>query len=76
VSALEPLETRAVDTRWRRVFGAPIVIGVLSLCGLMAAMLSAGLGRYLAWVGVGSPLVMILWCCVRQFRESHATGGS
>jgi hypothetical protein len=70
------LETRAVDTSLQRVFCVPIVIGLLSLCGLMAALLSAGFGRYFAWIGVGSPLIVILWFCFRQFRGSAQRNSS
>jgi hypothetical protein len=62
------LEHRPVDTRLRRVFRVPIVIGLLSLSGVMTALLSADLGRYFAWIAVGSPLIAILWFCFPQFR--------
>jgi hypothetical protein len=60
--------TRAVDTDLRRVFYVPIMIGLLSLSGLVTALLSTGLGRYFAWIAVGSPLIVTLWFGVRQFR--------
>jgi hypothetical protein len=64
------LSNRAVDTRLRRVFCAPIVIGLLSLSGLMAALCSADAGRYFAWIAVASPLLAISWFGLWQFRRT------
>jgi hypothetical protein len=43
---------------WWRVFGAPIVIGVLSLAGLLSALLAGDPGRYFAWFALGVPLAI------------------
>jgi FtsH-binding integral membrane protein len=48
-----------------RVFGVPIVIGVLSLAGLLAALLLGDAGRYFAWVALGLPLAIIVWAFFR-----------
>ena len=40
------------------VFGAPIVIAVLTLAGLLAALLFDEFGRYFSWLAVASPLVV------------------
>ena len=54
---------------WRTVFGIPIVIGLLSLAGLISALLFGQLGRYFSWIAVGSPIIpvkspirKITWC--------------
>jgi hypothetical protein len=47
--------------RWIRVFGAPIVIAVLTLAGLLAALLLGETGRYLSWISVASPIMICAW---------------
>jgi hypothetical protein len=51
---------------WWRVFGAPIVIGVLSLAGLLSALLAGDPGRYFAWFGVGLPIAIAAWAYCRK----------
>jgi hypothetical protein len=46
---------------WLRVFGAPIVIGVLSLAGLLSALLAGDIGRYFSWFALGVPLAIAGW---------------
>jgi hypothetical protein len=43
------------------VFGAPIVIAVLTLAGLLAALLFDEFGRYFSWLAVASPLAACAW---------------
>jgi hypothetical protein len=50
---------------WRSVFGIPIIIGLLSLCGLLSALLFES-GRYFSWIAVGSPIVLAAWVFVRR----------
>ncbi|WGR92729.1 hypothetical protein MTX26_22430 [Bradyrhizobium sp. ISRA443] len=50
---------------WIAVFGAPIVLGVLSLAGLLAALLFGDVGRYLSWLAVGAPVPVIAWAWLR-----------
>ncbi|KWV58612.1 hypothetical protein AS156_34095 [Bradyrhizobium macuxiense] len=55
--------------RWIAVFGAPIVLGVLSMVGLLAALLLGDVGRYLSWLMVGAPVLVIAWAWLRlRFR--------
>lgn len=51
---------------WLRVFGAPIVIGMLSLAGLLSALLAGDFGRYVSWFGVGLPVVIAAWAYWRK----------
>lgn len=51
---------------WLRVFGAPIVIGVLSLIGLLSALLAGDFGRYFSWFGVGAPIAIAAWAYWRK----------
>jgi hypothetical protein len=60
--------SKSVSSRpqWLRVFGAPIVIGVLSLTGLLSALLAGDLGRYFSWFGVGLPIAIAAWAYSRK----------
>jgi len=53
---------------WIRVFGAPIVIAVLSLTGLLSALLFGDFGRYLSWIAVGLPVLVCMraWLGLRR----------
>jgi len=42
-------------------FGAPIVVGVVSTVGLLAALVGDGLYDGLSWLGLGIPVAIILW---------------
>jgi hypothetical protein len=53
-------------SQWLKVFGAPIVIGALSLAGLLSALLAGDLGRYFSWFGVGLPIAVAAWACWRK----------
>lgn len=50
---------------WIGVFGVPIVLGMLSLAGLLAALLYGESGRYLSWFAVGAPVLVIAWTWLR-----------
>lgn len=51
---------------WLRVFGAPIMIGVLALAGLLSALLAGDIGRYFSWFGVGVPVVVAAFAYWRK----------
>jgi hypothetical protein len=51
--------------RWTGVFGAPIVIGILSMAGLLAALLLGDFGRYFSWPAVGVPAAIVAWVWLR-----------
>jgi hypothetical protein len=55
---------RAPD--WRTVFAAPLMIGLASLAGLLAALLLGEIGRYFSWLAVGSPIVAVAWLVARR----------
>jgi hypothetical protein len=50
---------------WLHVFGAPIVIAVVTLGGLLAALLLGETGRYLSWFAVALPVVVCAWAWLR-----------
>ena len=56
-----------------RIWPAPIVIGVLSTIGLIAALLSDQNGDVLAWIALAVPVAVVLWFWVpRQAPEPSA----
>jgi hypothetical protein len=61
---LPPQTTR--QATWRSVFGAPIVIGVLSIAGLLSALLLGEFGKYFSWVALAVPLVIAARAYVRK----------
>ncbi|KQU84562.1 hypothetical protein ASC78_08615 [Variovorax sp. Root318D1] len=47
---------------FRRMWGWPIVLGVLTAVGLVSALFSdGGLGDVLAWFALGLPVVVCVW---------------
>lgn len=55
---------------WRNVYGAPIAVGMLSLSGLASALLFGEVGSLFAWIGVGSPIIVVLYVPVTRFRRT------
>jgi hypothetical protein len=53
---------------WRAVYGGPLLIGVLSVAGLLTALLSEGAGRYFSWIAVGAPVALTAWFFARRKR--------
>ena len=53
---------------WRAVYGGPLVLGVLSVAGLLSALLSEGSGRYFSWLALGAPVVLTAWFFARRKR--------
>ncbi|WGD56292.1 hypothetical protein QA641_21790 [Bradyrhizobium sp. CB1650] len=51
---------------WIRVFGAPILLAAATFAGLLAALLWAGFGQYVAWVTVGAPVLVTAWAWLRR----------
>jgi len=53
---------------WRAVYGGPLLIGVLSIAGLLTALLSEGFGRYFSWIALGMPVAATVWFFARRKR--------
>lgn len=51
---------------WWTVYGGPLLLGLLSVVGLLCALFSEGAGRYFSWIGVGAPVVLTAWLFVRR----------
>ena len=53
---------------WWTIYGGPLLIGVLSVAGLLTALLSEGAGRYFSWIAVGAPVAITTWFFARRKR--------
>jgi hypothetical protein len=53
---------------WRTVYGGPLLFGVLSVAGLLTALLAEGAGRYFSWLALGAPVAITAWCFARRKR--------
>lgn len=51
-----------------RVFAAPLLILAASLVGLVAALVSNGLGDWVSWIALSAPLAAIAWGRLRRAR--------
>jgi hypothetical protein len=54
---------------WWTVYGGPLLLGVLSVAGLLTALLSEGAGRYFSWIAVGAPVALTAWFFARRKRD-------
>jgi hypothetical protein len=54
--------------RFKRVWGAPILLGVLGLAGLISALMGDGLMDALSYLSLAVPLVVIVWAVARRAR--------
>ena len=57
----------------RQIWGIPAALGVLSLVGLVAALVADGWGDALSWVALAVPAVVSLWG-FRRRRQPEAAG--
>ena len=53
---------------WRAVYGGAILLGVLSIAGLLSALMSEGPGRYFSWLALGAPVALTAWFFARRKR--------
>ena len=53
---------------WWTVYGGPLLLSVLSLAGLLSALLSEGPGRYFSWLALGAPVALTAWFFARRKR--------
>lgn len=45
----------------RRVFGVPLLLGLLSAVGLLSALLGDSVWDALSWLALGVPCAVIVW---------------
>ena len=43
------------------IFAAPLVIAIASLVGLVGALLDDGGWDVVGWIGLGTPVVVLIW---------------
>jgi hypothetical protein len=48
-----------------RVFGMPVTLGVITIVGLVSALLADGAGDVLSWLSLGLPVAVTLWYSLR-----------
>ena len=56
-----------------QIWGAPIMLGALTIFGLLAALLGIGVWHWLSWLSLAVPLVIVvrqLRCARRRKRQS------
>lgn len=54
---------------FRKVYGAAIVLAVITLYGLLSALFGDGVWDELSWVALSVPLIVIVWKCSRRPAE-------
>ena len=52
------------------VWAMPILLGVLSAVGLVAALLSSGLGDWISWVALAVPVIVSFWWSLKPNRNA------
>ena len=60
----------------RRLWGAPIVLGVLTATGLLTALVSDSWGDGWSWVGLGLPVIVRALYGLRRPLTARGEAGS
>ncbi len=50
-----------MTTQFKKIWTHPIWLGVISLFGLLSALLGTGLWYLLSWIALAIPIVIIIW---------------
>jgi len=58
-----------------QIWAAPIVLGLASAVGLIAALLSDGLGDVLSWAALAAPVATVLWHSLRPQKKVDPRAG-
>lgn len=58
------------------IFRWPVVLAVVSLFGLLSALIGDGIFDVLSWLGLGVPLGLlgVVWLRLRRANRLHSTG--
>jgi len=54
--------------QFKRMWGWPIVLGLLTASGLFTALVSEGWGDVWSWLGLGIPVLVMAWYWWRPNR--------
>ncbi|MGZ8173928.1 MULTISPECIES: hypothetical protein [Methylobacter] len=49
-----------------QIWGMPVLLGLVGVSGLIAALLSDGIGDAVSWLALAAPVVTALWYGVRR----------
>lgn len=63
---------QVAEPSFRRLWGAPIALGVLSATGLTTALVSDAWGDVWSWIGLGVPVVVMAWYGLRRDARTGA----
>ncbi len=55
---------------FRKVYGPAVAIAVITLYGLVSALLGDGLWDELSWISLALPLAVIVWKCGKRPKEN------
>jgi hypothetical protein len=53
----------------KKVYGPPLSLAVVTLIGLLSALVGDGLCDALSWICLGIPVIVIAWCYLTQHRS-------
>ena len=56
---------------FRKVYGAALAIAVITIYGLISALLGDGVWDVLSWVALAIPLAVIAWKCCRPSKTPY-----
>lgn len=49
-----------------QMWGAPVILGSLSMVGLLAALLADGLGDVVSWLTLMAPVTVVAWYSLKR----------
>lgn len=58
-----------ISSQTLRIWGIPIVLGLLSIAGLIAALVGDGFADVLSWIALGIPLLVGIWFSLRPEKK-------
>jgi hypothetical protein len=56
----------------REVWAVPVLLGILTVVGLLAALLGDGVWDLVSVAALAVPVATGLWCALRPARSPHA----
>jgi hypothetical protein len=60
----------ASGSNFVRIFGAPVLLALISAIGLLSALLGDDLWDVLSWVALATLVAVIVWCVARAGRRT------